>query len=1664
MMGPMNKRSGCGRKVRAALALSAFLLAGAGSRNDALANNVSFSENDSWVNHASKDVHVGSINLNNGEWESDGTKNYTIAWATLEGDKDFLREIWTKSPDYTVNFYTNYDGAARVIVAEEDMNVSGVRGDVLLDGSDLANDWKQTNLQMYGKIYAADGYVISIDHFGSLAVNNFFSSSDDHNVNDNVYGHYVAIDDTHDWQWIPNWGCYAYYDSDQNRWVRQMWIRGMHYYRDGIYAYGSGDDSATVVNIGNHFLNVNVKSSLIGAWAHYGYTQDGDWGKTAVLSIGADGMVTDDQGNSVNMNTLNIYGAAQAVHAQRNALLTIGSHDNPIGYIELSNSWKDTPTVGAGWSANSYIYGSAVKIQNQGNFLSPGLDANEQNNGRKLAVSSAFNWITHDDWPYKNAYSHGVENGQYYSGGFSESTVVIEGQKSLVIDGAIEAWSGGKPSGQVGNTSVSINRGDRMLDHALVQIKGEVFTYQQVSGASANVYINLGDGRNFDGDTAVLLEPETKRSFLEGAVIDRGVASYGTSLDMKSNSVWRVALDPGYYADDDGIVNEVDGVDVHSVVRSVSMSDTGLGLPMPVIDMTWNKKLYKNDADTPPFQNIYIHDFTGSGVIKMDIDASTNTNNSDRVYVGTHTGKHLIQLNNVGASDDRADGTVLVSVKSEKNGTFAGAVEEDDGTLRLAEKKELLLGYYLLSSNDSSVSGYAKDWYLKSVQRTPLIWRGSTRIWEQGAPWYLSSPDAELKLDTPQEYVTKFLTGDDVTFNGVGAASPDVTVSGDITAGNVRFTSGDYSFSGAGSVTADSLLIDASLFGPGTKASFDVPVRLNTSLDVGADASAYLKDLTMELNAPASVNGTLELETVSGGAFTVGEGGTLTLSGGGGSLGGLTVNSGATLNVNSLSAYSVSGAFSALGGSVTNFNFSDWAAGSGWGIHGGSSASLGEGALLTVSGIANGATGTWTLLSGFENIEAGEGAWTYKHNSTDSTLTIAGRDDLDDYIVAVEAAGGAYTLSITRPDGDLIWNGTGSDIWSANSESRPWLIAQSADLDEPMKHEERTFADSFTDGKIVTFNSIGEKQQTVTVDGDVSAKEVRVTAGTYQFIGDGRITADRLTTDDSKFGTGTAARFEAPVTVNGLLGIGADTEALLKDLTMELNAPASVNGTLELETVSGGAFTVGEGGTLTLSGGGGSLGGLTVNSGATLNVNSLSAYSVSGAFSALGGSVTNFNFSDWAAGSGWGIQGGSSASLGGGATLTISGIKQGATGTWTLLSGFESITADGWSTGDITIKNYDLSGYTVRAYAEGNDYLLEITKKEEPTPDPDPEPEPKPDPDPEPEPDPKPEPKPEPEPEPEPDPQPANAHPGHTEAYHIATSVQNNVSAAAESASMGLLGLEPSPERMLWARLWRENTRVYSGASALALKNRAYGIVVGRDLSRNSARTWGLAAHIGKADTSGKGMWDGSTSDTDFWGVLLYGRRETGKWLFTGDVGVTWLKTDYTDGGGAKADNAKASMLSAGGRAYYKWVENTAPGKMNISPFVGLRWNRYRQSGYSYDSGDYSAAYTADQFLVPLGVKFSWNESVSKKGWRTAPSFEVSYIRTLGDRSARTGIFSKGSAARSVNTPLADSDTFGAKARFSAKRKNFQWDVDAGVRHGSSVTDFSFGATFKWEL
>ena len=120
----------------------------------------------------------------------------------------------------------------------------------------------------------------------------------------------------------------------------------------------------------------------------------------------------------------------------------------------------------------------------------------------------------------------------------------------------------------------------------------------------------------------------------------------------------------------------------------------------------------KVDMQDDKFKGLFIGTLKGDkSTFNMDIDAGTNTNNSDRLYIaGTHTGNHYITLNNVNAdgNTDGAAGTVLVSVKDEQGNFFAN------------DKESSLYWYkYTLDHRDSTTDGYNTDWYLKGVEIIP---------------------------------------------------------------------------------------------------------------------------------------------------------------------------------------------------------------------------------------------------------------------------------------------------------------------------------------------------------------------------------------------------------------------------------------------------------------------------------------------------------------------------------------------------------------------------------------------------------------------------------------------------------------------------------------------------------------------------------------------------------------------------------------------------------------------------------------------------------------------------------------------------------------------------------------------------------------------------------
>ena len=148
---------------------------------------------------------------------------------------------------------------------------------------------------------------------------------------------------------------------------------------------------------------------------------------------------------------------------------------------------------------------------------------------------------------------------------------------------------------------------------------------------------------------------------------------------------------------------------IHLTLNDGSVwNDFGSNSTIQVLDTSKAKV----DMQDGKFRGLFIGTLKGDkSTFNMDIDASTNTNNSDRLYIaGTHTGNHYITLNNVNVdgNTDGAAGTVLVSVKDEQGNFFAN---DKEGSLYWNK--------YTLDMQDSAADGYTKDWYLKKVEFIP---------------------------------------------------------------------------------------------------------------------------------------------------------------------------------------------------------------------------------------------------------------------------------------------------------------------------------------------------------------------------------------------------------------------------------------------------------------------------------------------------------------------------------------------------------------------------------------------------------------------------------------------------------------------------------------------------------------------------------------------------------------------------------------------------------------------------------------------------------------------------------------------------------------------------------------------------------------------------------
>ena len=268
------------------------------------------------------------------------------------------------------------------------------------------------------------------------------------------------------------------------------------------------------------------------------------------------------------------------------------------------------------------------------------------------------------------------------------------------------------------NIGIDTNHGNATLSSSIINIETVADDEPAVVIASANnSNVNLqaiqkltlkGDSVIDNDNSKVIIgnNSSTLQTELDGNIINKNNGYIAAFVNNAGSSFTGNTTDAHWQ---DVTTRDAGNKGIHLTLNDASVwNDFDYDSTIQVLDTSKAKVDMQDDK----FKGLFIGTLKGDkSTFNMDIDASTNTNNSDRLYIaGTHTGNHYITLNNVNAdgNTDGAAGTVLVSVKDEQGKFFAN---DKEGSLYWNK--------YTLDMQDSATDGYTKDWYLKKVEFIP---------------------------------------------------------------------------------------------------------------------------------------------------------------------------------------------------------------------------------------------------------------------------------------------------------------------------------------------------------------------------------------------------------------------------------------------------------------------------------------------------------------------------------------------------------------------------------------------------------------------------------------------------------------------------------------------------------------------------------------------------------------------------------------------------------------------------------------------------------------------------------------------------------------------------------------------------------------------------------
>lgn len=641
---------------------------------------------------------------------------------TIQGKNDKYEDDGIRTGNETDGFVYNFQGGDILNITKpdsnlyyyaginKDFNAQDVNGDFIINGKlniNIIQDAANLNSNMGSGIYSSgtttgniimnDGAVITVKMEQGSAYSNLSALGVSNGADiDIVLGDSVI-------------------DVSAVNTTKGATAKGLDIQGSGKIEFGNGSITANAK--GNNHANV---SGINISYMQSGGVEVGDVViRTEAENTGTEG-TTDAFGiiNSGNSGTLNGGNVNITATATSSAELD-GNYTNAYGvYAQMDNNKIELQsaeiTVTAINTADQDVLAFGIRNEGENEIIIHGttnITATGNASG-EMAYTEVYGICNNagtttvgDGFIQANLANTADESSNFVYGVFANGGTVNLGKmtinaKAVGGDDVVNV-TGIRASGEVGNKSVINMAGGYVnvsAENYTENADGDVMAVLADNGGSVNInkdssndVMIFGDIQA-DADSAIILNLNTKNSVLNGAVQDLLVSEGGTGNGMKMTVANGAKWNPDNASD----------------VSNLTVSDGG------VVDTA----LMYSETSLDKFKNLKVTNLDGEGgIFKINVDGSKNEYNSTKLFIeGTHSGSHIIDINEIGDDMDNAKGTVLVSVKDEQ-GSFSA--KDKEGSLYWTK-------YVLAKETENVTDGYSVDWVLDDIRQDTS--RGTTTV------------------------------------------------------------------------------------------------------------------------------------------------------------------------------------------------------------------------------------------------------------------------------------------------------------------------------------------------------------------------------------------------------------------------------------------------------------------------------------------------------------------------------------------------------------------------------------------------------------------------------------------------------------------------------------------------------------------------------------------------------------------------------------------------------------------------------------------------------------------------------------------------------------------------------------------------------------------------